>query len=295
MKSFSFEAIGTHWSIDLYDPLPDVDSKSLNHQLRQRVSVFDSAFSRFRNDSLVSRMATSSGIYKLSEEGMMMLKLYRRLYELTDGRFTPLIGRTLEEAGYDALYTLKEGTLNHPPRWEDVLRLTDDFLEIKKPVLLDFGAIGKGLLIDQIAAFFKRIGCYVFCIDASGDILYRNTNGIPLRVGLEHPEHRDKVIGTTELLNESIAASAGNRRKWGNMHHLLDPVTLKPANTILASWIIADSAMLADALATAVFFCDPEKLKNTFRFSYAIVYPDYSIRKSDDFPGELYYTFKSSK
>ncbi len=289
MKSLAFEAIGTHWDIDLYDPLPDSVFRQIEKQIRQRIDAFDRTYSRFRDDSLVRKIADGEASM-FPEESRHMLELFRKLYQLTDGAFTPLIGTVLEDAGYDSSYSFKSRPLQTPPELDGVLELGKNAIQVKNPVLFDFGALGKGALIDEVGSLLKSTGVHAFCIDAGGDMLYEHHSKKPLRIGLEHPEDTGKVIGVTEITKGSICASSGNRRRWGTYHHLMHPHTRQPVNTVLSSWIIADTAMLADCIATAVFFTDPERLREAFHFEYLLMYPDHTIRKSPDFPGELYYT-----
>ena len=89
-------------------------------------------------------------------------------------------------------------------------------------------------------------------VDASGDLRSR---GAVERVGLEHPYDPDRVIGVWEFEDAALCASATNRRAWGDgLHHVIDGRTGEPVRTIVATWAVADDAMTADAVATALFF-----------------------------------------
>jgi len=165
-------------------------------------------------------------------------------------------------------------------------------LHIRKPVQLDFGAAGKGYLIDLVAKVLEENNYFNYCIDAGGDILHKNKKTI--RVGLEDPENADQVIGVYELGNGSICGSAGNRRRWGNFTHIMNPKTLASPTEIIAVWVMADSALVADALTTCLFFVRPESLMqadtsgNSYRFEYFILYKDRSFDKSVNFKGEVF-------
>lgn len=277
----SFEAIGTHWQINI-----DKDKAGLKTDIKKFIDIFDENYSRFRKDSLVTKMSHKKGKYKLPGNAKKMIDYYKKLYNLTQGRVTPLIGRVMSDAGYDANYSLMPKKLTHPPKWEDVMDYNYPYLEIKKPVLLDFGAAGKGYLVDLVGEFLMRKGIDKYCIDAGGDILYKGTK--LLKIGLEHPDIDSQVIGTVNLKNQSICGSAGNRRRWGKFNHIINPHTLKPVNKIKAVWVIAPSAMIADGLATALFFVNPEKLAKDFDFSYLIINEDLSFDKSKNFHGDIF-------
>ena len=78
---------------------------------------------------------------------------------------------------------------------------------------MDFGAAGKGYLIDLVAKVLQKHKLDYFCVDAGGDMFYHNIGNEKLRVGLEHPDNPKQVIGVANIYNQSICASAGNRRR----------------------------------------------------------------------------------
>ena len=285
--SFSFEAIGTHWQIDFASQLSPATQHQILTQLQQRIHQFDQDYSRFRNDSLIMKLNTKAGRWKMPPDFGPLFSLYHQLYPLTTGKFTPLIGQALVDAGYDAQYTFKPHSQLKPPPNFEALQWNSPYLILSQPVLLDFGAAGKGYLIDLVAQVLKDYQITHFTIDAGGDILH--TSPTPLRIGLENPQNFDQALGVVTLSpNRSLAGSAGSRRKWGNYHHILDPETLTSPTNILATWVIADSALRADALATCLFFTSPTILQSTFDFEYLMLYPDFSITRSKNFPGELF-------
>lgn len=285
-----FEAIGTAWEIDIDSPPSFLTPHSMQQKIFVCIERFESLYSRFREDSLVKEMAVRKGEYPLANDGQKMFTLYKKLYDLSRGSFTPLIGDLLSRAGYDASYSFQTKRLKKPYTWDEAVDIEDEKITIRKPVLLDVGALGKGQLIDQLGNLLEEQGITAYCIDGSGDILYKNAFSKPLKIGLEHPEHTHQVIGVAEILNGSLCASSGNRRKWGRFHHIMNPQTLSSVNEVLATWVVADTAMEADALATCLFFVESKVLSQHFRFQYLLLKPDYTIQKSHDFPGELYYT-----
>jgi thiamine biosynthesis lipoprotein len=285
--TLSFEAIGCAWTIDLPESLARARLAQLRAAVLDRIGEFDLAYSRFRSDSLVARMSRRAGTYELPPDAAPLMEHYRALYQLTGGRVTPLVGSLMAEAGYDASYSLEPRELHAPPAWDAVLSYEPPSLTLSRPALLDFGAAGKGYIVDLVGQLLEAEGVRAFTIDASGDILHRGPN---LRVGLEHPLDPTRAIGVVEVANASICGSATNRRKWGSMHHIMDPITVGPVRNISATWAIADTALVADGLATALFFVPPEALSGTFQFEYVIMYTDGSVRWSDSLPGEVFAT-----
>jgi FAD:protein FMN transferase len=291
-RQLAFEAIGTHWELDVYQAVPDAAWETVRAAVRERIETFDQAYSRFRSDSLVTTMAEAAGSYTLPPDGQALFDLYQELYGHTGGAMTPLIGRTLSDAGYDAQYSLQPP--NHlvpPPAWEDVLDYQFPRLTLRQPALLDLGGAGKGYLVDLVGEVLEAHSLTAYCVDASGDMRYRRPTGEALRVGLEHPTDPTQVIGVAELPSGlSLCGSAGNRRVWAGYHHILDPRTLQSPREIAAVWVAAPSTLLADALTTAVFFVAPAALSAYYEFEYAIVQADFTLTASPGFPAEFFTT-----
>jgi thiamine biosynthesis lipoprotein len=292
-KKFEFEGIGTHWTLDIYRWPENLAEEQVLERIKQRIEDFDLIYSRFRSDSWVSQIRNKPGKHKLPKDAQSLFELYQKLNRLTGGFFTPMIGKSLEEAGYDATYSLVPKVLTEVTPFEKAAEINFETkeIEINIPEILDFGAAGKGYLIDLVADELERLGVKDYCVEAGGDMFYHRSNSEKLKVGLEHPENFGQVIGVAEIFNQSICGSAGNRRKWAEFHHILNPFTLKPANDILATWTTAKTALVADALATCLFFVPPEKLASEYDFEYLIVYPDLTAKKSASFSGEIFTTY----
>jgi len=282
--AFSFEGIGTHWEVST----PHVLAPSAQQDLLALVEKFDAAWSRFRTDSLVSAMARKPGSYSFPAEAAGLGELYRTLYGLTGGAMTPLVGASLERLGYDAAYTLRPSGGPLPaPRWENILDWNGTSISTTAPVVLDVGAAGKGLLVDVLASALEAGGVEAFMVDASGDLLVRGPGTV--RVGLEHPYNPAQAIGVVELGGRALCASAANRRAWGDgLHHVLDATTGQPVRTAVATWALADTAAVADALATALFFVPGAVLEESFDVSWLTVFSDGSAAFSAEFEGTLF-------
>ncbi len=277
---FNFEAIGTTWDIEI--PLMQ-ESEVSSHILKgimERIDFFDKTYSRFRGDSLVSEIGRRSGQYVLPNDAEKILNLYRDVCILTQGKVTPLIGQVLVDAGYDAEYSLVPRVLTIPPKWEEVLLYQFPLLDVAVPTLLDVGAAGKGYLIDIVGELLEEEGIRTYFIDAGGDMRHRSQRNEIVRIGLEHPDDTSKVIGVVEFCNKSICGSSGNRRKWSQFHHIIDPHLLKSPQEVLATWVIADDTLHADMLATSLFFVPPELLLGKYDFQYVVLMKDYSVLRS---------------
>lgn len=285
---FRFDAIGTSWKIDILNEVSSQEASFLKKTIQDRIDLFDKNYSRFRADSLVTKMSQKAGIYTLPDDAQPLFDIYKKLYDLTGGMVTPLIGSLMNETGYDAQYSLQKKELHQPPVWEDMLIYDFPYLTLHRPAFLDFGAIGKGYLIDIVGDILLQHQRDSFIVDAGSDILYKNSDKKPIRIGLENPQDFTQVVAVAEISNQSICGSSGSRRKWGDFHHIMHPFALRSVEDVIASWAIAPSALLSDALASALFFMPGEFLRKHFDFDYVTLYKDFSIDKSSNFQGEIF-------
>jgi FAD:protein FMN transferase len=327
----TFEAIGAPWQIETPDALPE----SLVDAIHTRIDEYDATYSRFRDGSLVSRIAAGHGTWQFPSDAAPLFALYRRLYDATGGTLTPLVGRRLELLGYDRDYTLlpadeldlgtadggtangaSNGSRNRSrsviPHWDDVMHWdeTGATLTTSEPVVIDVGAAGKGYLVDIIAGMLRDAGIEEYIVDGSGDLVHRGDE--PVRVGLEHPFDPSLAIGVYELSNGALCASAPGRRAWGTalhpgLHHILDGISGEPTTKVAATWAAASTGLVADGLATALFFTPGAELEAAFgaesgaesgtgqssprtdtHFQYVRMFPDSTVEQSPDFRGELF-------
>jgi hypothetical protein len=186
-------------------------AQDVRDHVLERVERFNAVWSRFRPDSVVAEIAAAEngGVFAFPAEAVTLFELFDRLSAATDGAVDPLVGRQLELLGYDSAYSLmpapedlRRQAVHQRPTWAaDVVR-EGGTLVTRRPLVVDVGAAGKGLLVDLIAVLLEATGAAEFVIDASGDLRHRGASAV--RVGLEHPLDPRSVIGVVELQNGSF-------------------------------------------------------------------------------------------
>ena len=285
--------MGTTWKVTTWDALEEGELHKLETEIRAQSATFLSLYSRFDHDSLVWSLSRQRGVIEVPEDLVTMLRIYERLEPLSQGKFTPLVGFALSDLGYDSEYSLSvKKSVRAVPKFSEALHILDDtHLELFDSVLLDLGAVGKGFFVDTIAALLRSRGYKRFLVDGSGDVFYEG-NGEPIRCGLEDPRDATKAIGVLTILRGAFCASASNRRRWGNHHHILDPQSLTSPERILATWVHASTAAMADALATCIFLAEPEQF-SSMPFEYCILNREHRVKTSAGFSAELFVTSSS--
>lgn len=283
---FVFDAIGTTWQIDSDDPI----EPELRARLGEVCEAFDATWSRFRPDSTVSRLRDSGGTATMPPESTGLAALYRALYELSDGAITPLIGRPLEVLGYDPGYRLTpSGPATPAQAWDDALHWRGQELSLRRGEVLDIGAAGKGALVDALHTMLLDEGHQHITVDGSGDLRTHGRAAKPLRIALAQPGRPDLAIGVAELGAGALCASATDRRRWSaELHHVLDGRTGAPVNEVAATWVVAETATTADALATGLFLAPAAALRTICPFEYVTLFINGQTESSAGFPGKVF-------
>lgn len=287
-QHFSYESMGTSWEVTIWDDVDPTVFTALRASILAQSQEFDETYSRFKKDSLIWELTQKTGVIEVPKDLVAMLRIYEKLYRLSGEILNPLVGFALSDLGYDAEYSLTpKDTVRPVPNFNAALSIIDDtHIELRESVLIDLGALGKGFFVDKIALYLKGQGLTRFLVNGSGDIYYSGA-GTPLRAGLEHPADPRKVIGIIEITDGALCASASNRRKWDKYHHTLNPKTLTSPEEIVATWVRADSAALADGLCTCLFMTEPERYTE-LGFEYCLLNPAYAIKRSAGFLAELF-------
>lgn len=276
--NWRFEALGTLWEITSSNKIPE----TLRRTVAARIDAFDALFSRFRPDAEIAALREEGGTITLAEEHLPLLEAYESLGALTQWRMSPLVGEALETAGYGRGYSLAPASvITAVPEYMQAIKRHHTTLTAAQPLVFDVGAAGKGHLVDLLVDLLTQEGLTNFVIDASGDM--RVIGATTERVGLENPLDTTRVMGVVELSNKALAASAVNRRVWGEWHHVIDATTSRPATDVIATWVVAETAMLADALATALFFVSAKELQSTYNYEYLRMRADGAIECSEYF------------
>jgi thiamine biosynthesis lipoprotein len=277
--------MGSPWEIDLWTDLP---KEPLHERVVDFLESFNNTYSRFRDDALIAQLRTTSGHIRVPQDFVKMIRMYIKIYTITDGLMNPLIGQSLSDVGYDKDYSLRpRDVIAQTPDLVSAIQIIDDtHIYLREPVLVDLGAIGKGYAVDLLVQLLKGEGVLSGVVNGSGDMFHWGE--LPLEVGLEHPGDASKVIGTIPLQNAAIASSSSNRRAWAHYHHILDPHTNTSPDSIMASWVRSSTTAEADLLATALFLVPPEALQKAYSFEYVLVNKELRYKTSAGWQGTLF-------
>ncbi|MGL1862185.1 MAG: MFS transporter [Pseudodesulfovibrio sp.] len=223
----------------------------------------------FRNASgSVGRINSGAGKYFV-EPSKRAYGVIRRAVDFsrsTDGIFDPTIGALTTSPLYyvldETIALRKKGLVDY--------RLVQFDTEQKRIRLakvgmaLDLGGIAKGTIIDATVKLLRGLGIRAGIVEAGGDFYCFGERD--WTVGIQHPRD-DNVHGTVAVREQAVCGS-GDYQQFVNVekdgettlrHHIINPADMEPAAKSTGVTVIAESAELADAMATALFIMGPHK------------------------------------
>ena len=185
--------------------------------------------------------------------------------EETSGAFDPTVGRRMELRGFNREDRTGRTVATLIPASDEVsyrdveLDLEHRTITLRQPLLLDLGAVAKGLAVDAAARELQPF--QDFAIDAGGDLYLggRNPAGMPWSIGIRHPRHDHELIDSLTVCDKAVCTSGDYERVMSahREHHIVDPRTGNSPAAVASVTVVAATALAADALATAAFVLGP--------------------------------------
>ncbi|QDU77033.1 Thiamine biosynthesis lipoprotein ApbE precursor [Bremerella volcania] len=255
------------------------------------VTELEQQLSAYRYDSEICRLGATAYLRPQVVEQRLfdLLKLAVQLHRDTHGAFDITAGPLIKAWGFFD----REGKVPEDADLASAMdlvgsnKLTLDesnrtiFFE-KEGVELNLGSIGKGYALDRCQELLSEAGVEDFLVHGgTSSVLAQGVrrDGTPRdgwEVGVPHPLRPDRRIGTVHLNGEALGTSGAafqaffhEGKKYG---HVLDPRSGQPATSLLSATVIAPSAALADALATACYVMGPQETE-----ALLPKYPDVSV------------------
>ena len=309
-------AMDTVISVEVVGERPDGAARPAIQRALRWFEAVERACSRFDPESELRQLSGRVGEpVVVSPIVFEAVRFALALAQRTHGAFDPTIGQVLEAHGFDRNYRTGEriGTPrgdadagsavtgrasrlagDRPTRrdvtYHDVrLDPARHTITLRRPLVLDLGAVAKGLAIDlaarELAAFPS------FCVDAGGDLFARgqNAHGQPWRIGIQAPDTGATLGYALDVSDVAVCTSGDYERVTadGLQHHLLDPRTGQSARALASVTVVAPTALAADGLATAAFVVGPAaglRLLEREGVGGVLIAPDGSVRTTRDLP-----------
>jgi len=267
LRVLAWQALGTRCEVQ-YAATSETQAKAFEVAAVGWVAAFEAKYSRFRPESLLSRINAAAGRAPVAIDAEMeqLLALCDRLHFMTQGVLDPTALPLLRLWDYKAVNPRlpTEAEIAAARRlvgWKKV-QCTPGHVFLPEPgMALDFGGFGKEWAVDIVAQIARDHGISAALVDFGHDL---RAVGLPpgrpaWHIGLEDPANPGAVKGSLALTRGQGVASSGDylRRviidgvRYG---HIVDPRSGRPvANGCLQATIIAPSCLQAGVLSTTAF------------------------------------------
>lgn len=249
-------------------------------------------------DGSVGRINRAAGKHfvKPSDRAYALIRRATAFSELSGGVFDPTIGALTTSPLY---YVLDESVAESKKELVDyrLISFDDEGKRIRlerEGMALDLGGIAKGTIIDGTVKVLRGQGITAGIVEAGGDFYCFGDRD--WTIGIRHPRADD--VHMTVTVREQGVCGSGDYEQYVKVddendasmrHHIIDPVDMAPATESIGVTVIAQSAELADALATTVFILGADRGRAFMGDHFPGVsgmwfMPDEGVKTTDNFP-----------
>jgi thiamine biosynthesis lipoprotein len=257
---FAFKAMGSPCALELYDT-PEGDVAAVADECVSEAGRLEFKYSRFRSDSLLSRINASAGDtdgFSVDPESASLLDYSDIAHQQSGGLFDVTSG-VLRKAWNFASNRLPDPDLLaaslaqvgwHKLRWQSPRLFLAPGME------LDLGGVVKEYAADRLAALCRQRGVRHGLVDLGGDLcaVGPHPDGAPWQVGVRDPRHPERAMATIPLAEGGIESSGDYERfmivddvRYG---HILDPRTGWPVEGLRSVSVVASHCLIAGTAST---------------------------------------------
>ncbi len=273
--------------------LPYIDSNKDDVQrvaqaAEEEVRRIETKYSRFRPDSILSKINSSDGQKTtIDAETHYLLNYSSVAFELSDGLFDITAGVLSK------LWDFRNGIIPSPETIRTNLayvgfqhiRFNSNSIILPAGMSLDFGGIGKEYAVDCAAAICKSAGITHGIVDLGGDlhVIGPQPDNRAWKVGVRNPRAPENAIAELAIMQGGLSTSGDYERYFehsGKRYcHLLLPKTGMPVSYWASVSVVAPSCLLAGTLSTIAMLkqSDARMWLDEQEIQYLGIHPDLTM------------------
>lgn len=250
-------AFGSSWRITTD---AGADLPNLRPQIEAVIADVDAQMSPYRSNSSLSAFNTSRATtwQAMPRAFCEVAGEALRVARITGGHFDPTVGPIVSRFGFGPI-TGGTGAFSGIEAAPTALR------KASPDLTLDLCGIAKGHALDRIVAVLSRAGVENAVVEVGGEVstLGQHPEGRPWAIAIADPSVPDiraiKIVAPGGRALATSGPSVNGVSGTVGTSHIIDPNTRRPATgTLLSVSVLADTAMRADGLATALCAAGPD-------------------------------------
>lgn len=275
------ETMGTTYHIVALDAGDDLEGAEVKTAVEAALVKVNAQMSNWDPNSEVSKFDARQDTdpVAISPELAKVMAAAAEVNHLSEGQFDVTLGPLIELWGFGA----RTPETPHPSD----AAITAALAEVgqDKVLVLDMqsdpptlaktrpganvylAAIAKGYGVDVVGQTLHDLGLTDYMVEIGGELVTagHNLQGKPWQIGIERPDAGDRSVQEVVALSGLGMATSGDYRNYFEQDgvrysHIIDARTGRPVTHATASvTVLADTAMMADAWATALLALGQER------------------------------------
>ena len=249
----------------------ETQARQVHSQLKEYHQLFD-IYHTYEGVNNLKSVNDAAGVAPVQVDGRILelLKFCKQAYTLTDGKVNVAMGSVLQlwhEARSDGVDDPVHAQLPQ----QAALQAAAEHCDMDKVILdekngtvyladsqlrLDVGAVAKGWSAQQVAADAPE----GLLISVGGNVCAtgaKDKQDTPWVVGVQDPNGGEQYLHTLYIAKGCVVTSGDYQRVYfvdgKPYHHIIDPLTLYPAEYWRSVTVVCPDSGLADVLSTALF------------------------------------------
>jgi thiamine biosynthesis lipoprotein len=240
----------------------------------------EAIFSLYRADSAISALNRDGVLNEAPPEFIELLTHARNLASLSSGVWDPTIQPVWQL--YFRHFTAENIDPAGPSQTDlaAALALVDwrgiDIdaakarVSLARPGMgLTLNSGGQGYITDRVVAVLRSYGFEKMLVDMGEPrALSTKPDGSAWRIGIANPADMSKAITSLDVVDKCVATSGGYGTLFdaaGSFTHIIDATTGRTAPAMLGVSVVAETATVADGLATAMLLAAPDQRRDLLR------------------------------
>ncbi len=232
------------------------------------VEAVEARLSTWRDDSELAKLnaAAIDTPIQLSEPLAADLLRAQEIWADTNGNFDPALGAlvmTWDLRGQGRVPSEADRAIAiQSSGWPHYSLVEGSLTRKHAAAQLEEGGFGKGVALDAALAATDAAALSSFALELGGQWIVRHQDEAPFTIGIAHPEHRQQSLLELQMTSGSAATSGNSERglmldgkRYG---HILNSTTGMPAHDFGSMTVVAEDAITADCLSTALFVMGPD-------------------------------------
>jgi FAD:protein FMN transferase len=256
---YPFRAMGGPNELQIYGDGASSAQKIADLAIAE-VARIEAKYSRYRDDSVLSRINQSAGLGATSvdTETAALLDYAAACYAQSDGLFDISSGVLRRLWNFSEAHVPAQEKITHMLTQIGWQKIVWDRPQLSLPagMEIDFGGIGKEYAADRVASVCMEHGALHGFVNLGGDIRVfgPHPDGSAWSIGIAHPRRTDRVLASLAVPRGAIATSGDYERYFeidGKRYcHILNPKTGYSINGLQAVTVIAPLCTVAGSLCT---------------------------------------------